>query len=248
MTDPGRTEQPVDAEHRPEASEGRNGAQAPVRGAAMTRQDGSPNRWAYLLIAGGLFLLALQLGWLEWFRDWLWALVFAAGGAAFAYRFTRDSSDWWALIPGAALIGIATTFVSGAAGGAYFLMVLGLGFALVYLTGRERWWAVMPAGVLLTLGVVAWLGVRLPRFDAGWLFFLGIAATFGFLYMLPASQGGQRWAVYPAAAALAVMAMVLLSGAVSGVVVSVALILVGAYLLWRQGSAPRGPTLPQGGA
>lgn len=90
--------------------------------------------------------------------------------------------------------------------------------------------------------------MRAPRLDTAWLFFLGIAATFGLLYLLPASQGGQRWAVYPAVVALAVLAIVLLTGAVSGVVVPIALMLVGLYLLSRRGSAPKGPTLPQGGA
>ncbi|HZW27870.1 MAG TPA: hypothetical protein VFF08_05425 [Trueperaceae bacterium] len=214
----------------------------------MTPQVGKHNRWAYLLILGGLALLALQLGWASWFSDWLWALLFFAGGAAFVYLYTRDPRDWWGLIPGAALAAIGAAIVSGPVGGAYFLGVLGLGFAAVYLTGRERWWAIVPAGVLLTLALVAWFDARFPRVDTAWLFFLGVAATFGLLYLLPEGQGRQRWALYPALAALVVLAVVLLTGAVSGVVVPVALILVGAYLLWRGGAAPKGPTLPQGGA
>ncbi len=213
----------------------------------MRTLDSNPNRWAYLLVAGGLVLLALQLGWMSWFSDWLWALLFLGGGAAFSYRYWRNRRDWWALIPGAALTAIGVTIVAGEAGGAYFLGVLGIGFALVYLTGHERWWAIVPAGILITLALVAWIDVRAPRLDTAWLFFLGVAATFGLLYLLPASQGGQRWAVYPALAALVVLAIVLLTGAVSGVVVPIALILVGLYLLTRRGSAPKGPTLPHGG-
>lgn len=213
----------------------------------MTRREDEPRQWAYLLIVGGLVLLAMQLGWLGWLSDWLWAAVFLAGGAAFAYQYRVDPQRWWALIPGAALAAIGVTFLTGAVGGAYFLGVLGLGFAAVYLTGRERWWAIIPAGVLLTLALVAWFDVRVPRMYTAWLFFLGLAATFGALYFLPEGQGRQRWAAYPALAALVVLAIVVLTGAVSGVVVPVALILVGAYLLLRRGSAPKDPMLPQGG-
>lgn len=214
----------------------------------MARLGENRNGWAWLLIAGGLALLATQLGWVGRLNDWLWALLFLGGGAAFFYHFSTSRRDWWALIPAAALAAIGVSILGGAAGGAYFLGVLGIGFALVYLTGHERWWAIIPAGVLITLAVVAWTDARFPRLDTGWLFFLGLAATFGLLYLLPASQGGQRWAVFPALAALALVLVTVLSGAVSGVVFPLALIFAGAYLLWRRGSTPRSPTVPQGGA
>src|SRR5690606_24592657 len=214
----------------------------------MTRIGIKDRGWAVLLIAGGLLLLGVQLGWLSGLSDWLWSLLFIAGGAAFLLAFLKDPTNWWALIPSSALIGIAVVLVTGEIGGAYFLGALGIGFTAVYLTGRERWWAVIPAGALLTLALVAWVDIVAPRLDSGWIFFLGIAATFGLLYLLPRTQGGQGWAIYPAAGAAVMAAIILLTHAVTGVVLPILLIAVGGYLLWRGGVlGPRQPRYPKHG-
>lgn len=214
----------------------------------MTPRYTDSRSWAYVLVVGGLLLLAAQLGWLGWMTAWLWTALFLAGGVGFIYHVRNTPAHWWALIPGAALAGIGLTFLAGDVGGALFLGALGAGFAAVYVTGRERWWAVIPAGVLLTLAVVAWLDVRAPRWETGWLFFLGVAATFALLAVLPEQQGRHRWAIYPALAATAFVFVTVLSGAVTGVVLPLLLVAVGAYLIWRGGGVPRGPTLPPKGA
>lgn len=193
--------------------------------------------WAILLIAVGVLFLAGNLGWLPGLGGWIWALLFAVGGAAFLAWFARDRSQWWALIPGSALFGLSAAIVGGAAGGGAFLALLGAGFGAIYWLERTRWWAIIPGGVLLTLGIVAWLDTTLPRFDAGWVFFLGLAATFGALYVLPEQKGRQRWAIYPALATLALALVILASGAVTGVVVPLLLIAAGAYLLWQRSDA-----------
>ncbi len=213
----------------------------------MTRPDQGNRKWAALLIVGGLVLLAAQLGWVGWVSDLLWAVLFLAAGGVLVYHARTAPENWWALIPGAALAGIGAVFLTGQLGGAYFLGVLGLGFLAVYVTGRERWWAVIPAGTLLTLATVTWLDVRVPRFDVSWLFFLGLAATFGALYYLPDPRSRQRWAMFPALACLGLAAVIALSGEVTGIVFPVALILAGAYLLWRRGSTGGRPTAPHGG-
>lgn len=69
--------------------------------------------------------------------------------------------------------------------------------ALVLLTKVGAWGgsgffgALIPAGVLFTLAGVAGADVLVPGVDSGSLFFLGLAATFGYVYRLP---NGQRWA------------------------------------------------------
>jgi len=214
----------------------------------MTRLGIKDRGWTLLLIVGGVLLLGVQLGWLSGLSDWLWSLLFTAAGVVFVITFLNDAAKWWALIPASALIGIGLVFVTDERGGAYFLGMLGLGFAAVYLTGRQRWWAVIPGGTLLTLAIVAWIDLVAPRMDSAWVFFLGIAATFGFLYLLPRDQGGQGWAIYPAAGAATVMAIILLTQAVTGVLLPVLLIIVGGYLLWRGGGlGPRQPRLPERG-
>ena len=215
----------------------------------MTRIGIRDRGWALLLIVGGALLLGVQLGWLSGIGDWLWALLFCAAGAVFVLAFLNDTANWWALIPASALMGISLVFLTGENGGAYFLGTLGLGFAAVYLTGQDRWWAVIPGGTLLTLALVALVDVVAPRMDSAWLFFLGIAATFGVLYMLPRGRGGQAWAIYPAAGAAALAAIILLTSAVTGVLLPIVLIVVGGYLLWRNGGfGQRQPRLPERGA
>ena len=72
-----------------------------------------------------------------------------------------------------------------------FLVALG---ALVLLTKVGAWGgsgffgALIPAGVLFTLVGVAGADVLVPGFDSGPLFFLGLAATFGYIYHLPNGQ------------------------------------------------------------
>jgi hypothetical protein len=214
----------------------------------MTPKYTDTRSWAYLLVGGGLLLLAAQLGWLGWMNSWWWAALFLAGGAYFLLLFRKEPARWWAVVAGAQLAGIGVTFLAGDVGGAFFLATFGAGFVAVYATGRQRWWAIIPAGVLLTLATLAWLNVRAPSWDTGWLFFVGIAVTFGLLVVLPEQQGRHRWAVYPAAGALVLTALTVLSGAISGVVLPLVLVAVGAFLLWRGGGVPRGPSLPSKGA
>lgn len=197
-----------------------------------------PTLWAVLLIGLGVLFLAGNLGWLRGVDQWLWGLLFAAGGGLILAWFLREREQWWALIPSAALFGLSTAVLGGSSGGGLFLALLGAGFAAVYAVQRTRWWAIIPAGVLLTLGVVAWLDAFFPRFDGGWVFFLGLAATFGYLYRLPDREARQRWAIYPAAATLALALVILLSGTVTGVVIPLLLIAAGVYLIWQRSTRP----------
>lgn len=197
--------------------------------------------WPLLLVALGLLFLAQNLGWLGGMVGWVWALVFIAVGGAFLYLFYQRREHWWTLIPGFALWGLAAAVLGGTLGGALFLALIGVGFVGVYLVQHEHWWALIPGGVLLTLGLVAYLGTATPGYDTGWVFFLGIAATFFALYALPEAASRQRWAIYPALAALAVMALTLVSSTVGSYLVPIVLIALGVYLFWRSG---RGPTRP----
>lgn len=199
----------------------------------MNFADGSKKGWAYLLIAGGALLLAANMGWLGAMTGWLWGLLFLAGGGAFLYYFMQNRQHWWALIPGFALAATGLTTLLGAGGGPLFLALLGAGFLAVFLTNKERWWAVIPGGVLLTLALVDWVEVGAPGYDSGWLLFLGIAATFGFLYLRPDGGVKQRWAVWPAVAGLAMGLLGLLDTSMGGLLAPLALIGLGVYLFTR---------------
>jgi hypothetical protein len=91
---------------------------------------------------GALFLASISLGF------WLIAL-------------TRRE-QWWAIIPGGALLSVAAiaglgSTLGGESSGAMLFFGLALTFGLVYLTGRapdRRTWALFPAAVLLVMAVI----------------------------------------------------------------------------------------------
>ncbi len=197
--------------------------------------DKTPNQsWALILIFLGLLFLATNFGWFGWLTSWLWSLLFAAAGGAFLYVYYQNRKRWWALIPGFALLAVGVAALSGNAAGGLFLALIGAGFAAVFVTNRARWWAVIPAGALFTLALIAWLSAVRPGWDTGWLFFCGLATTFGVLVFLPEGQGKQRWAIYPALGCLALVLLTFLSSNVGSVIISLVLIAVGAFLFWRQ--------------
>jgi hypothetical protein len=153
---------------------------------------------AALILLGALMLLE-RIGLFHGVSDFFWGIVFLTGGAYFLYRFANNiRSEWWAAIPGSALVGLgADSLLSGILGnwgGFFFLGSLGLGFLIIYFTGRERWWAIIPGGVLLTLGFVSVLDHVFGGRETGGFFFLGLGLTF----LLVAILASMQWAYIPA--------------------------------------------------
>lgn len=195
-----------------------------------------------LLVALGGLLLLDSLGFLRVGVGLLFGVVFGAGGLVFLAVYAADRAQWWALIPGCALLGIGALIALGevapraaqAIGGSLFLGLLSLPFWLITLTRREHWWALIPAGVLLTLALVAALPASLAEGVTGGAFFLGLAATFGLVYLRPTPEGRMTWAWIPAAALGALGALVILGAtALAGYVWPLALVAAGALLLVR---------------
>jgi hypothetical protein len=195
-----------------------------------------------LLIIVGILLLLQNLGILGGIVALVWALIFAAGGAIFLYVFLTNRVNWWAIIPGFALLGLAALIfldeffpgVGDALGGAIFLGGLGLAFWVIYFQKRQRWWAVIPGGVMLTLALIAGLSSVFEGAGLGGLFFLGLGLTFGLLYFLPTPLGRMTWALI-LAAVLVVMGL-LITAATTGILEylwAIALIVAGLYLLFR---------------
>lgn len=205
--------------------------------------EGHSQLWAYLLIGLGLVSLGANVGLLDFITSWLWALLFIVGGGGLLMVYQRDRRHWWTLIPGFALLALGVATMGGSAMGGLFLGLIGTGFAAVYLSNHTRWWAIIQAGVLFTLALVAWLDALWPGSDSGWLFFLGIALTFGVLFFLPQGEGKQGWALYPALITLAFVVLTSLSGALGAVVVPLLLVLAGIFMLWRQ-REPNGTPRP----
>lgn len=131
------------------------------------------NRGAWWAIIPGVSSLALATGLgLDSFAniggDILGAIVLGGIGLSFVIVYLIERTNWWAIIPGGALITLA--IVAGMEGGdsemvsgAVFFAGLGLTFALVALlpnkVGRMTW-AWIPGGILLILAVIIIAGIE----------------------------------------------------------------------------------------
>lgn len=192
-----------------------------------------------LVVVGGLLLLQ-TFNVFRFVWEVVWSVLFLAAGAGFLVVYLGREEDWWAVIPGMALLGIGALIglsVIGLAdliGGAVFLGALSLAFWLVYLRRRDNWWAVIPGGVLATLAVVAGLEQVIPWAETGGVFFMGLALTFGLVYLLPTPHGQMTWALIPAAVLFVVgLIVVLATSSVFQYLWPLVLILIGGYLVLR---------------
>jgi hypothetical protein len=188
-----------------------------------------------LLILGGLLSLLDNFGIVRNAGEVFWGIVLGLGGLVFLYLYITNSSNWWALIPAFALLGMAASnFLPPtlkAWDGLTFLGGLGLAFWMIYFTGRERWWAIIPGGVLITLGVISVLD-NITGADSGGILFLGLGITFLLVAVLPAPVN-RSWAIIPAAVLLVFGA--LLGTPFKGLadyIWPAALFIAGAYLIY----------------
>jgi hypothetical protein len=171
----------------------------------------------------------------------LTALLFAAVGLIFLVVFVVNvHRNWWAVIPGFTLMGLAALIAFGSrmgeAGAGMFLGAIGLSFLVIYLVRREFWWAIIPAGVLITLAVMvpvisAFPGA--PMLGPALLFF-GLGLTFLLVYLLPSEDERRTWALYPAGvlAVIGVLLLLSLSNLIN-ILWAAALIVGGGYLVLR---------------
>jgi hypothetical protein len=197
---------------------------------------------ALLIVLGVLFLLetlgVMQIGAV------IVPVLFGLGGLAFLYVLTTDrTKNWWAVIPGLTLLGLAGLIAWGEWGPknaegwapAFFLAMIGLSFWIIYAQNRENWWAIIPGGVLFSIALVVGLSSTLT--EGPWLggvMFLGMGITFAVLYLLPTSQGRQKWALIPAGALVLVGILVTFANALTSKYFwPVALILGGLVLILR---------------
>ena len=197
---------------------------------------------AILLIVVGILLLLQNFGILVGVVALIWSLIFAAGGLIFLYMFLTNRANWWAIISGFTLLGLAALIaldqflprVGDALGGTIFLGGIGLAFWVVYFLNREHWWAVIPGGVMFTVALIAGLDSVFEGAEMSGVLFLGLGLTFGLLYFLPTPYRQMKGAVIPGDVIL--MVVLLSTARATGVLEylwAIALILVGLYLLFR---------------
>jgi hypothetical protein len=156
--------------------------------------------------------------------------------------FAVTPTNWWALIPGFVLLSLGllsglgdwAPLLAARWGGSLFLGGISLSFWAIYLARRAFWWAIIPAGVLLTLAVVAGLNPIASGAFAGFVFFMGIALTFGLMYLAPPAPARRRWAIIPAAAALAIGVLTIVTlPSMFNLLWPIAIIISGLYLVYH---------------
>ena len=204
----------------------------------------NPTRWRILV--GGLLILTGVIGMVNAITGidlggFAWAVLFVLGGLAFIYVMASDRSKWWAAIPGFTLLGIGALIgleeiaprASDQIGGALVLAGIGVSFLVVYLLNRSFWWAIIPMGVMFSL--VALILLEPYMSESAVIFFLGLAATFGVLALMPINNGKRtNWPLFPAGGLLLV-ALIVGIGANdwAGYIMPVVVIGIGLFLVMR---------------
>ena len=193
-----------------------------------------------LLITAGVIFLLDNLGRITIQWEMVIGPMLAGGGLIFLLIFFTDTDEWWALIPGFILLGVGINIFMGEylgtpygrVSGAVFLGFVGLPFFVIYIFNNRHWWALIPGGVLLTMAAVS----LVPDTTSleGALFFLGLALTFGLVYILPKPAGKLRWALYPAGILL-LLGFLMTLGATNllGYVGPLVLLIIGGYVVYR---------------
>lgn len=192
-----------------------------------------------LLIGIGLLALFTNLG-LFIFGNLLGAALLG-GLAYFVYAKGKRSGSLGLRLAALPLAGLALASLLPGGGGALFLALIGLAFALLWRHDQSRWWAVIPAGAFASLAATAALGSAFPRI-AGFIFLLGLAATFFALTRLRTQR--QPWAIYPAVALAAVALLAVTGGRGGGWLLPVGLLVAGVVVLARSGVTLKQPAAP----
>jgi hypothetical protein len=143
--------------------------------------------------------------------EWGGSVVLFSVGLPFLLIYlVKRGSFGWALIPGGimttlAVITILSLGVPEEIVGTLVLWAIALAFWIVYLVNRRNWWAIIPAGTLTVLGLMPLLSLSdLPVQLIGGVFFVGLSAVFGLIYLLNRRDPQMFWPVYPAAVLFAI--------------------------------------------
>ena len=163
-------------------------------------------KWGWLFPALGCAAFAMM----NWINDMyvpylLFVLLMASLALPFYVGFALDRKRWGLLIP-ALITTYVTVFiliadtVQDAWADSIILFLFALPFFVLYFWSKKNWWALIPAGFFASVGLAAALDILVPHeeypappftlsFDVYiWVVFLGLAATFGVLWLRRKTQ------------------------------------------------------------
>jgi hypothetical protein len=128
------------------------------------------------------------------------------------YRFQVLIPRMEILIPKSEVTGLVLMFLFAAT------------FLFFAILSKKNWWAIVPAGLFASIGLAVALDTLVPHeaYPAlpgtltwgfyTWVLFLGLAATFGVLWLLRKTLP-TSWAIYPAAGFLTMAVLFIIEGA-----------------------------------
>jgi hypothetical protein len=198
--------------------------------------------WGVALIALGAFFLAQQLGVFGAVQLPFWAFAFGLLGLIFLATFIADRRQWWALIPGCILLGVALLLVNeqnelipAQQAGALFLLSIGLPFLLIYLADRRMWWALIPGGVLTVIALITFVIDReLSGQAIAAILLFGLAAVCALVRLATRASPYMGWATWVAAILAVIGVLVLITGPQAAALVGPAILIgLGLFLLAR---------------
>jgi len=134
-------------------------------------------------------------------------------------KVTGDFYRFQVLIPKMEIL-ISRSEVTGLT----FMLLLAATFLGFAILSKKHWWAIIPTGTFASIGLVIALENLIPHEEYPqiqgmltwgfytWVLFLGLAATFGILWLLRKTLP-TRWAIYPAVGFLAMAVLFIVEGA-----------------------------------
>ncbi len=203
----------------------------------MHKRDYGRLIWGGFLVALGLLLLVDNLGFLGDLEGLVWSLGLGFVSLVCVILYLRDRQQWWVLIPGLALAGIAlgifldwADVTTGDINGALVTGGIGLAFLLVFVSDRRNLWALIPA---MTMGGIG-LAVFLEEIDlisdaavAG-IIVGGVAMGFISIFLYDRKHW---WALFPGVP-IGTVAFFLLVASAAELICPTLLILLGLLMLW----------------
>lgn len=179
----------------------------------------------FIILAGGGLLAAIRFG-----DEVTGPTVLFLFALCFSVIAAWSRKNQWAIIPAGlfANLGLVTTLeiltLESETIGLIFMFLSAATFIAFAILSKKNWWAIIPTGFFASMGLVIVLDTKIPHqaypqiqglFVWGyynWVLFLGLAATFGILWLLRKTLP-TRWALYPALGFVAMAALFIVEGA-----------------------------------
>lgn len=157
----------------------------------------TPRTLGLLLIAAGVAGALRLIGGLPAVPATLWILTAMALVAALWSR-PPGRPDRGQRLVATLLLGIAALAGAGPLEGVAPAAIAAAAFLAIWVRDR-RGWALLTGGLLASVVLTDMASAIAPAWNPAPLLFLGFAATFSLVYLLPGELGGgRRWALFPA--------------------------------------------------